>query len=274
LETLSENRSQFAPTPDRSDEIQYQIQQLAGRDWQLWSIGVLVMLVLVTGMLAVFFPNIFSDRKIIVVEQHFLPQLLFGLITLIILVNIYLMEQRRSLNATRAALIRELVFNQRLENMSLFDPLTQLFNRRALDEMVQREITRVSRIGSSLTFLLFDIDGFRSINTQFGHQAGDKLLVEVAQLLRNNFRGGDVLFRLGGDEFLVVMPDTSETQVDPALVRLQKSVDTWNASRRRDYDLSLSWGLAGYVVGLSQEDILRHAERKLYQRKHKMVPLF
>jgi|GEM_PF-706268 len=274
LETLSENRSQFAPSPDRAEEIQYQIQLLSGRDWQLWSIAALVMLVLLAGMLGIFFPNFFSDRKIMVVEQRFLPQLLFGLITLIILVNVYLIEQRRSLNATRAALIRELVFNQRLENMSLFDPLTQLFNRRALDEMVQREITRVSRGGSSLTFLLFDVDGFRSINTQFGHQAGDKLLMEVAQLLRNNFRGGDVLFRLGGDEFLVVMPDTSEAQVDPALVRLQKSIDQWNAGRRRDFDLSLSWGLAGYVVGLSQEDILRHAERKLYQRKHKMVPLF
>ncbi len=274
MEPLDEKRSQFAPATDRAEEIQYQIQQLSGRDWQLWSIGALVMLVLVAGMLAIFFPNFFSEKKVLVVEQRFLPQLLFGLITLIVLVNIYLIEQRRSLNATRTVLIRELVFNQRLENFSLFDPLTQLFNRRALDEIVQREIARVSRTGSSLTFLIIDIDGFRSINTQFGHLAGDKLLVDVAQVLRNCFRGGDLLFRLGGDEFLVVMPDTGETQVEPALNRLQKAIETWNAGRRRDYDLGLSWGVAGYVVGLSLEDILRHAERRLYQRKHKMVPLF
>jgi diguanylate cyclase (GGDEF)-like protein len=274
VEPSDDKRSQFAPATDRAEEIQYQIQQLSGRDWQLWSIGALVMIVLVAGMLAIFIPNFFSDRKVLIIEQRYLPQLLFGLITLIILANIYLIQQRRSLNTTRAVLIRELVFNQRLENFSLFDPLTQLFNRRALDEIMQREIARVSRTGSSLTLLIIDIDGFRSINTQFGHLAGDKLLVDVGQLLRNCFRGGDLLFRLGGDEFLVVMPETNEAQAEPALNRLQKAVENWNGGHHRDYDLGLSWGVAGYVVGLSLEDILRHAERKLYQRKHKMVPLF
>ena len=119
----------------RADEIQQQIQQLSGRDLQLWSIGILVMLVLTSGLLALILPNLEWSQLFVHVDRFYLPQLFFGLISLVLLFNIYLLAQKRNLNVTRLALIRELVLNERLESLSLIDPLTQLLNRRALNEL-------------------------------------------------------------------------------------------------------------------------------------------
>ncbi len=258
----------------RAEEIQHEIDELSSRDWQLWSIGALLMLVLASGFFALVLPNLAWSQRNLVLDHRFVPQLMFGLITLIVLVNIYLISQRKSLNSTRGSLIRELVYNQRLENLSLYDPLTQLFNRRAMDEFVSREVTRVNRQGTQLTFLMLDIDGFRAVNSNFGHKTGDDVLVDVAQMLKHNFRGADLLFRYGGDEFLVVMPETSEEQAEIAIRRLQRGVENWNVSAKRGFELSLNWGITAHVAGAVISDVLREADRKLYQRKHKMVPLF
>lgn len=258
----------------RTDEIQHEIDQLSSRDWQLWSIGALLMLVLASGFFALVLPNLAWSQRNLILDHRFVPQLMFGLITLIVLVNIYLIAQRKSLNSTRGSLIRELVYNQRLENLSLYDPLTNLFNRRAMDEFVSREVTRVNRQGTQLTFLMVDIDGFRAVNSTFGHQAGDEVLVDVAQMLKNNFRGADLLFRYGGDEFLVVMPETSEEQAEIAVRRLLRGVESWNVSGRRGFELQVNWGITAHVAGAVIADVLREADRRLYQSKHKMVPLF
>ena len=258
----------------RTDEIQREIDQLSSRDWQLWSIGALVMLVLASGFFALVLPNLAWSQRNLILDHRFVPQLMFGLITLVVLVNIYLVHQRKSLNSMRGSLIRELVYNQRLENLSLYDPLTQLFNRRAMDEFVTREVTRVNRQGTQLTFLMLDVDGFRAVNSNFGHQMGDEVLVDVAQMLKNNFRGADILFRYGGDEFLVVMPETSEEQAEIAVRRLLRAAESWNVSSKRGFELQVNWGIAAHVAGAVISDVLREADRRLYQRKHKMVALF
>jgi diguanylate cyclase (GGDEF)-like protein len=258
----------------RTDEIQQEIDQLSNRDWQLWSIGILLMLVFASGFLALVLPNLAWSQRNLILDHRFVPQLMFGLITLVVLVNIYLISQRKSLNSTRGSLIRELVYNQRLENLSLYDPLTNLFNRRAMDEFVSREITRVNRQGTQLTFLMLDIDGFRAVNSNFGHQTGDAVLVDMAQMLKNNFRGADLLFRYGGDEFLVVMPETSEEQAEIAVRRLLRGVESWNVSSKRGFELQINWGITAHVAGAIISDVLREADRRLYQRKHKMVALF
>ena len=169
----------------RSEEIQRQLKQLGGRDLQLWSIGILVIVVLAAGFAAVVAPNL-AWRGLPgsgVVEYRYLPQLFFGLISLILLFNIYVVIQKRTLNSTRAALIRELVFSERLESFTLIDPLTQLLNRRSLDQIVPREIARANRSGSNLTFVLLEVGGFKGLNERLGNIAGDQLLVEVARLL-------------------------------------------------------------------------------------------
>jgi diguanylate cyclase (GGDEF)-like protein len=258
----------------RADEIQQQIQQLSGRDLQLWSIGILVILVLTSGLLAVVLPNLVWSQRFIHVEHFYLPQLFFGLICLILLFNIYLLSQKRNLNSTRLALIRELVLNERLESLSLVDPLTQLLNRRALTELVPREVARANRMGNGLTFMAIDLNGFSAISSKFGALEGDKVLVEFSRILRTVFRGADLVFRQGGEQFLILMPDTTEEQAENPVQRILREVDQWNLASKKGYEVSFSWALAPYITGSDAEDVLRAVDRKMYSKKHNLVPVF
>jgi diguanylate cyclase (GGDEF)-like protein len=258
----------------RAEELQKQIHQLSGRDLQLWSIVILVILVLTGGLLAFVLPNLVWAQRIIHIEQGYLPQLFFGLISLILLFNIYLLGQKLTLNATRRALISELVLNERLESLSLVDPLTQLLNRRAINVLIPREVARANRLGGSLTFMSIDLNKFRSVNMNFGTTEGDMVLTDFAKILKTVFRGGDLVFRQGGDEFLILMPDTSEEQAEYPIQRLLKGAESWNLSNKKTYEMSFSWGVASYVTGSDVSDVLRAVDRKVYQKKHNLIPVF
>jgi len=258
----------------RAEEIQRQIQQLSSRDLQLWSIVCLVILVLTGGLLALLAPNLMTAQQMLRIEQAYLPQLFFGLICLVVLFNIYLLSQRSALNTTRKALIGELVLNERLESLSLVDPLTQLLNRRALNELISHQLARSNRSGEPLTFLSIDINDFRELNAKLGNMEGNRVLVEFSKMLKNVFRGGDLVFRQGGDEFLIAMADTTEQQADYPLHRLLRLVEEWNAANGQMYQLAFTWGVAAYVTGTSLEEILRTVDRKLYQKMHNLAPVF
>jgi len=258
----------------RSEEIQRQLKQLGGRDLQLWSIGILVIVVLVAGFAAVVAPNL-AWRGLPgsgVVEYRYLPQLIFGLISLILLFNIYVVIQKRTLNSTRAALIRELVFSERLESFTLIDPLTQLLNRRSLDQIVPREIARANRSGSHLTFVLVEVGGFKGLNERLGNIAGDQLLVEVARLLKGTFRGSDAIIRYSGDRFLIIMADTNEKRAVSAMRRLSDMVDHWNLNTKSGWEMVLNYGIAQYAIGASAAELLMAAEQRLMQQQAKAAP--
>jgi diguanylate cyclase (GGDEF)-like protein len=258
----------------RAEEIQRQIQDLSGRDLQLWSIGALVILVLTGGLLSILVPNVMWAQRVIHIEHSYLPQLFFGLVSLILLCNIYLLGQKLTLNSTRRALIRELVLNERLENLSLIDPLTQLLNKRAVNEIVPIEVARANRLGSNLTFMAIDLDGFKAINAKFGTIEGDQVLLDFSRILKTVFRGGDIVFRQGGDEFLIVMPETAEQQADYPVQRLLRGVEQWNLTHKKSYEMAFSYGLSAYVTGADYSDALRVVDRKMYQKRHNLVPVF
>jgi len=257
-----------------AEEIQQRIQQLSERDLQLWSIGLLLILVLAAGLLAIVFPNVAWAQPIVRLEPAYMPQLFYGLITLVVLSNIYFLTQKLAMNNIGRKLINELILNERLESLSLIDPLTHLLNRRALDEIIPKEIARTNRTGSPLTFMNIDVNSFRRINSEFGPAEGDLVLRELASLMTATFRGGDTIFRQGGDEFLVVMPDTREEDTMPSLRRLLDAVERWNEGSGKSYELSFSWGIASYVVGTDLDDLLRAIDRKVYQKQHNLAPVF
>jgi diguanylate cyclase (GGDEF)-like protein len=274
---MSQKIEERAPTPSmlaRAEEIQQEIQRLSGRDLQLWSIGILLILVLTAGLLALVLPNLMFAHHLIHLETAYLPQLFYGLISLVLLANIYFISQKRTLNNTRRALISELVLNERLESLSLIDPLTQLLNRRAMNELIPREIARANRLGAALTFMAIDLNGFRGINSKLGNSEGDIVLHDFANMLTATLRGGDTIFRQGGDEFLIVMPDTHEEQIEAPLQRLLRAVEHWNASNHKGYEMAFNWGVSGYVTGTEMADALRAVDRKIYQKKHNLVPVF
>jgi diguanylate cyclase (GGDEF)-like protein len=254
---------------DYAVEIEQKIRALDWRDRQLWLIASLALLIISAGFLALLLPHILGQLSMVVAHDQNLPTLLVSLICLLVLLNIYLFRERNLLLASRRELILEL---QRAERRAHTDALTGVYNRRFMQDAIDREIELVKRNGNSLCLMLADVDDFKTFNTRYGHLAGDRILMEVAMLLRKNFRAADLIIRYGGDEFLVIMPDTNLDQGTIAIDRLEGLLVRWNGKEHREYTLSLSCGVATYSAGQSVEDMINRADTDLYVRKASVRP--
>ena len=258
----------------RTARLQQEIKALEGRDLQLWSIGLLMLLVVAAGFIALILPNVMWGMGELRVAGRYLPQLFFGFISLIVLFNVYAFHQRHLLHTTREELVRQLVRSEAAEQLAMIDPLTGVFNRRYLDEVLPKEISRTERLKSQLSFVMIDVDGFKSVNTRFGHVIGDQVLTEVAHLLKAHFRLSDSIVRYGGDEFLVVMPDTDEHGAQISVERLQGSVDRWNAPALiAGYKMSLSCGAAAFAKGATAAEVIETADQRMYFQKLRDSPV-
>jgi diguanylate cyclase (GGDEF)-like protein len=243
------------------------MEELSARDWQLWSICALMIVVVAIGLAAFLLPNMISANLLLHADHQYLPQLFYGLITLIILFNVYILDQKRRLDRTRMELLHELVESSKAKETALVDPLTSVFNRRYMEEVFPREINKAKRTGTDLSFLMLDINGFKEINSKFGHSGGDQYLRDVATLLKKTFRGSDTVLRLGGDEFMVILPETSNKQALRAAERLSWETRWWNQAGHAQYELSLSCGVATYRDGMDIKQVLDLADRDMYQTK-------
>ena len=201
-------------------------------------------------------------------DGRYLPQLLFGFIVLVTLFNLYAFTQRRLLQHAREELVRQLVRGEVAERMSLIDPMTEVFNRRHLDEIIPTEVSRADRLNAPFSLLMLDLDDLKSVNTRFGHLVGDQILKEVAILMRLTFRPSDVIVRYGGDEFLVLLPGTTEDQGERAVQRLFEAVDRWNGENASmGYRMALSWGVATFRKGADVAEVFKAADQNMFQFK-------
>lgn len=257
---------------DRSEEIQRQIQALSSRDWQLWSIGILVILVMSAGLLSIIFPGI-AWHSTTQLDGRMLPQFFFGLITLIVLFNVYIISQKRTVNATRHELIRELVFSERMESLSMLDPVTQLLNHRGIDQSLTHEVARANRLGTDLSLMVLKVETLALVNGRYGSQAGDKFMADVAKLLKTTFRGSDVLARFTGDEFLAILPNTSEQQAEYARKRIQEAIDNWNLTTKSGAEIGIAYGIVGYAAGSNAAYLIKSAQRKANGKNEALTPL-
>jgi diguanylate cyclase (GGDEF)-like protein len=248
--------------------VRSQIEKLERRDLQLWSIVVLIVLTLAAGIVALMLPNIMWQLGLVRVDGSLLPQFFFAFITLIILFNVYILQQRAALRSTREELVRQVIYNEAAARLSMVDPLTDTFNRRYMGEVLSKDLKRADRLGINLGFVMIDVDNFKGVNTKFGHLVGDQVLVEVANVLKQTFRASDIIIRYGGDEFLVMLNDTDEEHSYLALERLQKAVDSWNSEPRiTGYKMALSWGVGVYTRGADLHTVLDTADRKMLENK-------
>ena len=159
-------------------------------------------------------------------------------------------------------------------DLSLLDPLTGLLNQQYLDQRVSKEIRWVERIPEiSLTLVMLDLDGFRSLNYRLGRSTGDRILEEFTELLKKNFRGSDTLIRFGGDEFVVLMLGVREQKAQVVVERLQEMTDRWNSEHPiKGYELAFHWGLAEYSKGAQIGDLLKTAHQRMGQHKAQQGP--
>lgn len=238
------------------------------RDSQIWSVVLVSLLVLSAGVVAIFAPNVAWGIQSVQLNLRYLPQLLSGLIVLIALFNFHVFAQRRALRSTRLALMEQIARADGAVASSFVDPLTGAFNRRYLDLALAREAKRAERAHSIFAVLMVDVDDLGPVNNKRGHTEGDRLLQNVAQVLRSVFRQSDIVVRYGGDEFLVILPDTDEGGAQIAIQRLSNRIAASNAANGSDdVDMSVSCGFAAYESGKAIEEVIRLADHRMYAQK-------
>jgi two-component system, cell cycle response regulator len=157
-----------------------------------------------------------------------------------------------------------------LQKQIITDPLTNLYNRRFLQEYLPQEIARAKRISSSLAVLMFDLDFFKRINDVFGHEAGDAFLKSVATLLEGCIRESDIACRYGGEEFVLVLSNASLDGAMKKAEKIRKAVMELDLTVREKPlgRVSTSIGIAVYPEhGTDMEALLRSADEALYEAK-------
>ena len=167
--------------------------------------------------------------------------------------------------------------NERLEAMAYFDPLTNLVNRRRFHEVFPAEIARHSRNGQSLSLVMIDLDKFKSVNDNYGHPFGDTVLESVAQVLRDTLRTTDIKARIGGEEMVIVLPETDEAAGQRSIERVRAAIEGMVlCTPTRRVPITASFGgctWSGTVK--TKEDVERiakhlmdQADGGLYEAKH------
>lgn len=162
--------------------------------------------------------------------------------------------------------------NLELVELATRDPLTNLPNRRTVMEQFEREVARSERQSPgarALSISVLDIDHFKRINDTYGHQAGDEILRKVSQTIEANIRKGDYIGRIGGEEFLIVFPETTPDITVPAAERLRKAVGALRFDALPEgYRVTVSQGVALHQPGETLEATFKRADEALYQAKN------
>lgn len=152
--------------------------------------------------------------------------------------------------------------------LALRDPLTGVGNRLAFDEALAREIVRAGRHDGRLTLMMLDMDGFKEVNDRHGHLVGDELLKHFARLVKATARGSDMLFRFGGDEFALLMPETDMEGARQLAQRLQEAMAAQPLLHgEASIPLQSSMGVAQWRPGESGEAFIARADAALYEDK-------
>jgi len=170
-------------------------------------------------------------------------------------------------------IMRDITERKRMEaeirEMSLRDHLTALYNRRGFITLAEQQFKQAHRHDRGMMIVFFDIDDMKGINDSLGHKAGDRALIDAADILRQTFRESDIIARMGGDEFAVLAVDMTEFNIDAFSTRLTQNISAINASKNRPFHLAMSWGTAEYDPRrpASLDQLMSSADELMYRKK-------
>ena len=256
-------------TPDSIlSRLNQQLTALEKRDFEQWVIVVGTGILVGAALVAVLLPGAILRQGMMHFEIAVSRELFLGLIALLILFNTYMITTRIKLRRTRVEVISTAIQSELLRLQSFSDPLTEVYNRRALDNMMKKYTMRAERLKKPLSFLMIDVDSFRQINSRFGHTTGDFVLLEVATLLKSAVRGSDAVIRYGGDEFLIILADAPLEDVHGVMGRIERFVQDWNqGGHLQDFKLSLSVGASRWAAGKTIDQVMDEADQQMYVAK-------
>ena len=159
---------------------------------------------------------------------------------------------------------------EQIKAISLTDELTGLFNRRGFFTLTEKEFKLADRHKRRMSLIYLDLDGLKAINDKLGHEAGDRALVDAANILRKSFRESDIMGRMGGDEFAVLITDGAEADIEQIAVdHIHQNLKIHNEQAGHSYTLLLSMGFAHYDPGLpcTISELIKQADSSMYEDK-------
>ncbi|MEG3768841.1 GGDEF domain-containing protein [Alteromonas sp. 14N.309.X.WAT.G.H12] len=205
------------------------------------------------------FPN---DALLLTEYDHaFKTRLLYSFITVSFLSAFYEYSRERTYVMMR-------IISEKFEQQALHDPLTKLPNRRGINQLLMHELKRHQRSGKPLTLVISDVDHFKQINDTYGHAHGDIVLERTATLLRQHIRRQDIVSRWGGEEFLIILPETTESDAVKLANKLRQSLaDTSFWLKDIEVTITASFGICEINENVSLDRALTLADNALYEAK-------
>ena len=253
----------------RPEVFRENMRRLDRRQWWLWSSTVLVLVLLTIAVASFSFPAILSIEQ--ETYSFYLNQAVRALVGIVLVFSVYLVYQQTMIIRMRNQMseqIQSLAKVQSLTNevykLAALDQLTGLYNRRSGEQRLAEEISRAVRHERPLTVLLIDLDGLKQINDKLGHPAGDLVLKGFSERLQKAIRGSDLAVRLGGDEFMVLLPECRAEEVKHVLSRLEGLELEYDGTR---IPCRFSRGWTDYKPGETAEELMKRADEALYTNK-------
>jgi diguanylate cyclase (GGDEF)-like protein len=249
-------------------------RKLDRAQWWLWSSTVLVLILLTLAIASFAFPSILSKEQY--TYSFYLNQAIRALVGIVLLFSVYLVYQQYQIIRMRNQIADHMQSLAKIESLTAevyklaaLDQLTGLYNRRSGEQRLAEEISRAVRHGRPLTLLVLDVDGLKKINDRLGHAAGDLLLRNFADRLQRAIRGSDLAVRLGGDEFMVILPECRAEEVTHVLTRVEGLVVDYAGER---VPCRFSRGWTDYKPGETAQELLKRADEALYVDKRAVKP--
>jgi diguanylate cyclase (GGDEF)-like protein len=251
------------------EQIREHLHLLDRKQWWLWSTTVAVILLLTLAVASFAFPAILSHEES--TYSFYLNQAVRALVGLVLVFSVYLVYQQVQLSRLRREVADQMQSLAKVETLAsevyklaALDQLTGLYNRRSGEQRLAQEMSRAQRHGRPLTVLLMDLDGLKQINDRHGHAAGDTVLKGFADRLQRAIRGSDLAVRLGGDEFMALLPECRAEEVRHVLARLEGLEFEFDDQKLR---LQYSRGWTDYAPGETPQELLKRADAALYENK-------
>jgi diguanylate cyclase (GGDEF)-like protein len=245
------------------------LRHLDRRQWWLWSTTFALILLLTIAVASFAFPALLSLEQS--TYSFYLNQAVRALVGIVLVSSVYLIYQQHMISKLRNQLADQINSLAKVESLAsevyklaALDQLTGLYNRRSGEQRLAQEMSRAQRHGRPLTVLLMDLDGLKQVNDKHGHAAGDTLLKGFADRLQRAIRGSDLAVRLGGDEFMALLPECRAEEVRHVLARIEGLELVCDDEKIR---LQFSRGWTDYKPGETPQELLNRADQELYVNK-------
>ena len=155
--------------------------------------------------------------------------------------------------------------NQKLNNLASKDSLTNIFNRRIIDEFISKETIKSKRYNNSLALIMIDIDHFKEVNDKYGHQVGDEVILSLVDIISKNIRESDIFGRWGGEEFIILLPETNLNQATIVAQNIRKKVQEYRFDKVGQKTISL--GVSEFNSNDDSTVFIKRVDDALYKAK-------